>query len=193
MTIRNGAALLAAILSLAVPRCALRAESAGTGAAHRLTGRSGLEGRARLRERRFRAASPSVARRPGGTTLPRATPLHGGGGPDDLRKQRRGHLAACRKSPPASPTSSWLWGDTLRVDPLTPSLAMMTAPYHEVLVDPAGKRVEASGYFTGLVSWGRKAGTSAMPPGRRRRPRLGELKRNEKPAPRHEPGATLNE
>jgi hypothetical protein len=48
------------------------------------------------------------------------------------------------------------WGDSLRVDPLTPTLAMFAAPYHEILVDPAGHRVEASGYFTGLAELGPK-------------------------------------
>src|SRR5260370_907825 len=43
------------------------------------------------------------------------------------------------------------WGDPVLVDPLTPTLAMMAAPYHEVLIDSAGHRVEQSGYFTGLA------------------------------------------
>jgi hypothetical protein len=46
------------------------------------------------------------------------------------------------------------WGDPVLVDPLTTALAMMAAPYHEVEVDPAGHRVESSGYFTGLVELG---------------------------------------
>jgi hypothetical protein len=48
------------------------------------------------------------------------------------------------------------WGDSLRVDPLTPTLAMLAAPYHEILTDPAGHKVEASGYFTGLAELGPK-------------------------------------
>jgi hypothetical protein len=46
------------------------------------------------------------------------------------------------------------WGDPLLVDPLTSSLAMLAAPYHEVLVDNAGHRMESSGYFTGLAELG---------------------------------------
>jgi hypothetical protein len=46
------------------------------------------------------------------------------------------------------------WGDPVLVDPLTPTLAMLAAPYHEVLVDNAGHRVESSGYFTGLAELG---------------------------------------
>jgi hypothetical protein len=40
------------------------------------------------------------------------------------------------------------------VDTLTTALAMMAAPYHEVTVDPAGHRIESSGYFTGLAELG---------------------------------------
>jgi len=43
------------------------------------------------------------------------------------------------------------WGDDLRVDPLTPDLAVMAASWHEVLVDSAGKSVNANGFFTGLA------------------------------------------
>ena len=46
------------------------------------------------------------------------------------------------------------WGNPLLVDPLTPALAMLAAPYHEVLVDNAGHRMESSGYFTGLAELG---------------------------------------
>jgi hypothetical protein len=46
------------------------------------------------------------------------------------------------------------WGDPVVVDPMTSTLGMMAAPYHEVLVDSAGHRVEQSGYFTGLVELG---------------------------------------
>jgi hypothetical protein len=46
------------------------------------------------------------------------------------------------------------WGEPMLVDPLTPTLAMLGAPYHEVLVDPAGHRVEETGYFTGLAEIG---------------------------------------
>jgi hypothetical protein len=43
------------------------------------------------------------------------------------------------------------WGDDLRVDPLTPDLAMMAATYHEMITDPNGARIEAGGFFTGLA------------------------------------------
>jgi hypothetical protein len=46
------------------------------------------------------------------------------------------------------------WEDSVRVDPLAPGLAALAAPYHEVRVDTAGKRVEEAGYFTGLVEHG---------------------------------------
>jgi hypothetical protein len=44
-----------------------------------------------------------------------------------------------------------VWGDDLRVDPLTPDLAVVAVPWREVRVDVAGKRVEESGFFTGVV------------------------------------------
>jgi hypothetical protein len=45
------------------------------------------------------------------------------------------------------------WGDDLRVDPLTPELAIMGAPWHEIRVDKAGKTVDQSGYFTALAEY----------------------------------------
>lgn len=42
------------------------------------------------------------------------------------------------------------WGD-LRVDPLTEQFAVVAAPWHEVTEDKDGKRLEESGYFTGVV------------------------------------------
>jgi hypothetical protein len=39
----------------------------------------------------------------------------------------------------------------VRVDPLTPELAVMGASWHEVAVLAEGKRVEDAGYFTGIV------------------------------------------
>jgi hypothetical protein len=45
------------------------------------------------------------------------------------------------------------WGDDLRVDPLTRNLAVVGTSWHEVQVDAAGKRVEESGYFTGVVEY----------------------------------------
>lgn len=45
------------------------------------------------------------------------------------------------------------WGDDLRVDPLTRNLAVVGTSWHEVQVDAAGKRVEESGYFTGVTEY----------------------------------------
>jgi len=45
------------------------------------------------------------------------------------------------------------WGDDLRVDPLAPDLAVVAAPYHEVQVWADGRRVEDSGYFTGVAQY----------------------------------------
>jgi hypothetical protein len=46
------------------------------------------------------------------------------------------------------------WEDSVRVDPLAPGLAVLAAPYYEVRVDTAGKRVVEVGYFTGLAEHG---------------------------------------
>jgi hypothetical protein len=46
------------------------------------------------------------------------------------------------------------WGDSLRIDPLAPGLAMVATSYHEVRVAAAGPQVEESGYFTGLAAHG---------------------------------------
>lgn len=43
------------------------------------------------------------------------------------------------------------WGKDLRVDALTPGLAVMGASYDEVLDDAEGHRSTASGYFTGVA------------------------------------------
>jgi hypothetical protein len=43
------------------------------------------------------------------------------------------------------------WGDDLRVDALTPDLAVVAASWHEVLVSTAGRRVEEAGFFTGIA------------------------------------------
>ncbi len=45
------------------------------------------------------------------------------------------------------------WGDDLRVDPLTPDLAVVGSSYHESRFDPAGKRTEENGYFTGVAQF----------------------------------------
>jgi hypothetical protein len=45
------------------------------------------------------------------------------------------------------------WGDDLRVDPLTPTLAGVATSYREVLVDATGHRIEANGFFTGTAEY----------------------------------------
>jgi len=45
------------------------------------------------------------------------------------------------------------WGDDLRVDPLTPELAVVASPWREIQVDAAGHRVEEAGFFTGLAEF----------------------------------------
>lgn len=45
------------------------------------------------------------------------------------------------------------WGDDLRIDPLTPDLAVFAAPYHESLVTADGHNVESRGYFTGVAEY----------------------------------------
>ncbi len=62
------------------------------------------------------------------------------------------------------------WGNDLRIDPLTPSLAMVAVPYTEVRIDNQGHRVTETGYFTGLAEFRncrwqfRDAHWSAVPP-----------------------------
>jgi hypothetical protein len=43
------------------------------------------------------------------------------------------------------------WGQSLRVDPLSDSLAQVGVPFHETLVEKTGKQVSVDGYFTGLA------------------------------------------
>jgi hypothetical protein len=43
------------------------------------------------------------------------------------------------------------WGDDLKIDVLTPELAVVGTTWHEVRDDTEGHHVEESGYFTGLV------------------------------------------
>jgi hypothetical protein len=45
------------------------------------------------------------------------------------------------------------WGDDLRVDPLTAELAVVAASWREIQVDKAGRRMEETGYFTGLTEY----------------------------------------
>jgi hypothetical protein len=43
------------------------------------------------------------------------------------------------------------WGDDLRVDPLTPDLAVVAASWREVRVGTDGRRLEEAGFFTGTA------------------------------------------
>jgi hypothetical protein len=43
------------------------------------------------------------------------------------------------------------WGNDLRVDPLTPDLAMLAASYHEVRLNNDASRIDENGFFTGLA------------------------------------------
>ena len=45
------------------------------------------------------------------------------------------------------------WGDDSRVDPLTPELAVVATPWHEIKMDAAGQTTEDSGFFTGLAEY----------------------------------------
>jgi len=45
------------------------------------------------------------------------------------------------------------WGDDLRVDALTPNLAVVATSYHEVMLNNTGNRVEAAGFFTGIAEY----------------------------------------
>jgi hypothetical protein len=45
------------------------------------------------------------------------------------------------------------WGEEMRVDPLTPDLAIMATPYREVRTGPAGDRVNEVGYFTATTEY----------------------------------------
>ena len=45
------------------------------------------------------------------------------------------------------------WGDDLRVDPLTPNLAVVGATYHEIRDDSEGHHVDETGFFTGLAEY----------------------------------------
>jgi hypothetical protein len=62
------------------------------------------------------------------------------------------------------------WGDSVRVDPLAPGLALLATPYHEILLDAQGRRVEEDGFMTGIVEHGaagwqfRNAHWSVVPP-----------------------------
>jgi hypothetical protein len=46
-----------------------------------------------------------------------------------------------------------VWGEDLRVDPLTSSLAVVATSWHEVRVDGAGHRVDEKGFFTATAEY----------------------------------------
>lgn len=62
------------------------------------------------------------------------------------------------------------WGEPMRIEPLSATVAAVAMPYHEVLVHTSGKTVVEDGYFTGLVELGpsgwkvRNAHWSVKPP-----------------------------
>jgi hypothetical protein len=43
------------------------------------------------------------------------------------------------------------WGDDLRIDPLAADLAVVATSWHEIVTDASGKRMDESGYFTGIA------------------------------------------
>jgi len=45
------------------------------------------------------------------------------------------------------------WADDLRIDPLTPNLAMVATSYHEVRVNTGGDRVNETGFFTAVAEY----------------------------------------
>ena len=45
------------------------------------------------------------------------------------------------------------WGSDLRVDPLTPDLAVVGASYHEIREDAGGRLVDEKGFFTGTAEY----------------------------------------
>jgi len=44
------------------------------------------------------------------------------------------------------------WGTDMRIQSLGPGLAIVAAPYHEVLVLTEGRKIEEEGYFTGVAT-----------------------------------------
>ena len=59
--------------------------------------------------------------------------------------------AAIQELSRTTPHIELQWGDDLRVDPLTPDLAVLATSYHEVRVSQNGDRVDESGFFTGVA------------------------------------------
>jgi len=62
------------------------------------------------------------------------------------------------------------WGDDLRIDALTPSLAVVATSWSEVQIDTQGHQVNETGFFTGLAEYRggrwqfRDAHWSSIPP-----------------------------
>jgi hypothetical protein len=54
-------------------------------------------------------------------------------------------------SPAPSRKSNSKWGNGLRVDPLTQDLAVIAAPWHEIMTLADGNRLDTSGYFTAVA------------------------------------------
>jgi hypothetical protein len=50
-----------------------------------------------------------------------------------------------------------VWGNDaqkdVRVDPLTPNLAVVATPWHEVIVNAVGESMTTTGYFTGVAEF----------------------------------------
>lgn len=45
------------------------------------------------------------------------------------------------------------WSDDLRVDALSPNMALIASPYHEVITTSSGTRVDTAGFFTGVAEF----------------------------------------
>jgi len=45
------------------------------------------------------------------------------------------------------------WGTEVRVDPLTPELAVLAAPWHEVRTMADGQVLDQHGYFTAIAEY----------------------------------------
>jgi hypothetical protein len=45
------------------------------------------------------------------------------------------------------------WSDDLRVDALGPNMALIASPYHEIIVTSSGRRVDSTGFFTGVAEF----------------------------------------
>lgn len=59
--------------------------------------------------------------------------------------------AAIRELSRTTPHIELTWGSDLRVDPLTPGLAVLASSYREVQISDDGQRKEVTGFFTGVA------------------------------------------